>query len=448
MEALKLEQSLPLCCSLAAIGGALEVAATAITAIPAVREKQGCVLSKWMQLLSIIGNVALQGIGSIFGHLVATWFGPVSMVVPFFFSATLLCNMLVVGILGEEFTKNMRVGTVVIVLAVMLLPIVGPTAQEDQSIESLMGHWYSLTWFGILVILSFGTGTIVSIGITQYSQRNRMVILLCARASSLCLNLTVSRAFILGPSGVIFTMLIVLKFVSGSIYTTAIVVQSYTVEQSKFVPLNATLIILVNALTGLIIWEDWRVVQSWIGTIVSFSLLGIGCDLLLTVPLLNSENTEFGVSKRVSLIQPELKRMSMLMTGRRPVGPLIEFDYDDDKEEAEKLATEDVEGNNNQIDESERLDSVTAIHHKADQRKSLVNAWKEVMNLTAAGLNDVSDDESSVDRAHSHPPSFTNVEVKFPTRNPTSDVGLQSRIEAQERTSLFGPRLEYHTNGK
>lgn len=423
------------------------MAATAVTAIPAAREKQGYVLSKWMQFLTIAGNVTLQGIGSIIGHLVAPWFGPVSMVVPFFFSATLLCNMLIVGILGEDFTKNMRVGTVVIALAVMLLPVVGPTPQDDQDFASLMGHWYSLSWFVILVILSFGTGTVVSMGITQYSQRNRMVILLCSRASSLCLNLTVSRAFILGPSGVVFMTLIVLKLVSGSIYTAAIVVQSYTVEQSKFVPLNATLIILANALTGLIIWEDWRVVQSWIGTIVSFSLLGIGCDLLLTAPLLNSENTEFGVSTRVSLIQPKLKRISM-MIGMKPLEPLIEFDYNDDEKEDEKnLVSEDIEVNNkqhqehihdNEAGESERPAAVELFHEKADRRKSRVNAWKEIINPSAANFMYVSDDESPVSHRYSYVPSLTKAGGKSPTRSRDRNNARKDRNEAQERTSLLG----------
>ena len=99
MIRLDVEQSLPLCCALAALGGILEVAATAVTAVPAVREKQGIALPSWTQHLAVAGNVGLQAVGSLFSHLIATWFGPVSLVVPFFYSATLLSNMLIFGLL-------------------------------------------------------------------------------------------------------------------------------------------------------------------------------------------------------------------------------------------------------------------------------------------------------------------------------------------------------------
>mmetsp|Transcript_20702 Transcript_20702/g.33331 ORF Transcript_20702/g.33331 Transcript_20702/m.33331 type:complete len:501 (+) Transcript_20702:273-1775(+) len=303
-NSLNLKQSVPLCCAFAAIGGALEVAATAVTAVPAVREKEGILMNKWIRWLSIFGNLILQGAGSIVGHLVATWFGPVSLVVPFFFSATLLCNLLIVGILREPFTKNMRVGTLVIVVSVILLPIVGPTTQDDQNFMLLMEHWYSQAWFLLLLFASFTTGILVAKDVTKYSKTNRMIILLAARASSLCVNLTVSRAFILGPKGRILAILIAIKLVSGSLYSAAIIVQSVAVDQSRFVPLNATLIMLVNALTGIIIWQEWNCVQSWLGYLCVFALLGLACDLLLSVPLLNSENPKFGLNKRVSSIMP------------------------------------------------------------------------------------------------------------------------------------------------
>ena len=308
MKAVHIEQSLPICCSLSAIGGILEVAATAVTAVPAVREKEGIKLTWWGQWLAIAGNVALQAIGTLLSHLIATWFGPVSLVVPFFFSATLLSNMVIFGLLGEKFTKNMRVGTHVIVVAVILLPVVGPSAQDGQDIQKLLRHWYSISWFTILLIACGITATLLALDITKYNTKTRTIILLIARAASISVNLTVSRAFILGPTEVALVSFIVIKVLSGAIYTYAIVVQSFAVEQAIFVPLNATFIIIVNALTGVIIWEDWRVVKSWHGYMCVFVLLGLGCDLLLSVPLLNADNPEFGAKKRAFMIMSEHRR--------------------------------------------------------------------------------------------------------------------------------------------
>jgi hypothetical protein len=216
------------------------------------------------------------------------------------------------------------------------------------------------------------------------------------------------------------------------------------VEQSKFVPLNATLIILVNAVTGIIIWEDWRVVQSWIGTVVSFALLGIGCDLLLTVPLLNSENAEFGVSKRVSMVQPELKRMSLMVTGQRRLSPLIEFDYDEDEEDPVYDEVEDVnQGKEKTINADDRAEAdvsmqpiVDAASVRADRRKSRVLAWKEVMNLSASSLNFLDgddDDLAPLDRSKS---------------NLSGRPVVTAGNEALERTRLLGPRAGRPTNGR
>ena len=301
---LSMEQSLPICCSLAVIGGVLEVGATAVTAIPAVREQEGKKLSPMLYWLALAGNVSLQLMGSLTSHLVATWFGPVSIVVPFFYAATLLSNMLIFGaMLGLEFfTKNMQVGTYVIVCAVILLPVVGPTIQEDQDISLLFKHWYSSVWFSMLLVAMLITGALLTQDLTRYSMRGRTAILLIARASSITVNLTVSRSFILSPPHAVFVLFIIFKIVSGGIYTSAIVVQSTAVDQARFVPLNTTTIIVVNAITGIIIWEDWKVMQSWYGYACVFCLLGLGIDLLLSVPLLTEDNPMFGANKRASMI--------------------------------------------------------------------------------------------------------------------------------------------------
>lgn len=279
-----------------------------MTAVPSVREAQGKEMKPWLYYLALAGNITLQLTGSLTSHLVATWFGPVSIVVPFFYSSTLLSNMAIFGwLLGLEFfSKNMRVGTYVIVVGVVLLPVVGPTIQEDQDInELLLQHHFAPIWFGILVAAMTTTGLMLSVlDITKFKMNTRIAVLLIARASSITLNLTVSRGFILEPTHRLFIFLLVLKIVSGAVYTYAIVVQSTAVDQARFVPLNTTIIILTNALTGIIIWQDYKVISSWYGYVCVFVLLGLGCDLLLSAPvaLLTEDNPKFGVYKRASVI--------------------------------------------------------------------------------------------------------------------------------------------------
>ncbi|MGK3737667.1 MAG: hypothetical protein ACI90V_004514 [Bacillariaceae sp.] len=364
-------QSLPICCTLAALGGALEVAATAVTAIPAVRAKEGIEISKFMNWFWIVCNVTLQLLGSVLAHLFATWFGPTSMVVPFFFSSILLCNITIVGLLKEPFNKNMRVGTFVIVVSVILLPAVGPTIQENQNLILLMSHWYSLTWFLLLLTSSLTTSILLAMDITQYNNTNRTIILIVSRASSLCVNLTVSRALILQPSTFYFVALVTTKVITGFIYTSAIVVQSFAVEQSRFVPLNATLIILMNSITGIIIWEDWRVVQSWLGYLCVFTLLGLGCDLLLSTPQLNNENPLFGL------------RATLRMNNNLDYNAnSMENDYyeDDDGNSS------DDDDNHDRIDNDRTRRSTTFGSSSAKLRRmSGLEAWKETVG-SSSGL--------------------------------------------------------------
>jgi len=283
----------------------MEVGATAVTAVPSVRRKQRVDMPDAARRWAVLGNVSLQVLGSLASHLVATWYGPVSIVVPFFYASTLLSNMVLFGaVLGLEFfDKPMRVGTLVIVVAVVLLPLVGPGTQQDQDVNALLlKKWYSATWFAALLASMFATAAALFFvdDVALLAYRRRVALLLVARASGITVNLTVSRGFVLHPTTPVFATFVALKLISGAIYTYAIVVQSTSVDQAQFVPLNATTIILVNALTGIIVWEDWRVVQSWYGYACVFVLLYLACDLLLSVPLLNEDNPEFGAPSRAT----------------------------------------------------------------------------------------------------------------------------------------------------
>ena len=347
--------------------------ATAVTAVPSVREAQGKEMKPWLYYLALAGNISLQLTGSVMSHLVATWFGPVSIVVPFFYSSTLISNMAIFGwLLGLEFfSKIMRVGTYVIVVGVVLLPVVGPTIQEDQDInELLLQHHFATIWFGVLLVAMTMTGLIVSfLDITKYKMNTRIAILLIARASSISLNLTVSRGFILEPTHDLFIFLLVLKIASGAVYTYAIVVQSTTVDQARFVPLNTTIIILINALTGIIIWQDNKVITSWYGYVCVFVLLGLGCDLLLSAPvaLLTEDNPKFGVHKRASVIMG--KRPTLQQDGGYQHIP-----------EIDSIIREACDGKGTTVMDEEAASSSTL---KRPKKRTNRDAWRHVAGFSS-----------------------------------------------------------------
>ena len=146
------EQNLTACLILSAIGGIMGVLATAILAYPDAQKVRGNPWSPCAQHLALLLSLLFQ-VGIAIATIAATWFGPVSIVVPTSCSAQLLFNMGMFGvILGlESFTKSMRVGAYVVVLAAILLPVVGPGVQQDQDIMALLQQTRSIVWSSLLL---------------------------------------------------------------------------------------------------------------------------------------------------------------------------------------------------------------------------------------------------------------------------------------------------------
>ncbi|KAG7363322.1 protein kinase domain containing protein [Nitzschia inconspicua] len=286
-----LEQNIILCVVFSALGGVFEVFATACLAYPAARIIQGFEWTDRQLKCCLAANISLQIIASLSGNLFATWFGPVSIVGPIFFAAQLLANLvlfwIVLGI--EAFSREMQVGTYVIVISVVLLLDSGPTAQEySQSFDQLILHPAAVIWSALLVVGMMITGAIVLkarlFNMEKFDERNltfKFAVLLIARGSSFALNLTSSKAFLVEMTPAWYIVCVIIKVVSGAIYTMSIVVQSTAVQQRTFVPVNAATTILLNAVTGMLVWNDWKNVQSWVGYVCVFLLLILGCALLL-----------------------------------------------------------------------------------------------------------------------------------------------------------------------
>eukprot|EP00978_Attheya_sp_CCMP212_P047139 scaffold421239_cov42-Attheya_sp.AAC.2 len=281
----------------------MEVFATAILAVADTQTKAGIKWSDCGLRMALAGNVILQVSASMVGNLLAPWFGPVSLVGPTFLAAQLLANMLLYGVvLGlENFTKDMRIGTYVIVVGAVLLPVVGPQTQDDQDIWSLLTTIQGAIWSILVVSGMFFSCFLLlltvrwpcskkakkddddeedvsEVGATNIdmlsrfpNEYHRIAILLVARATR-------------------FIIAMVLKVLSGATMTFGIIVQSISVPQSTFVPLNASFTILINALTGIIVWEDWK--------------FALGNYLLLgdDIKFLDSENTNYGRKETLNII--------------------------------------------------------------------------------------------------------------------------------------------------
>jgi len=261
-----------------------QVAATAVLAYPAARQSQGKFWTENQLKMCLALNILLQVVASLAGHLFATWFGPVSVVGPIFFAVELMANVIVFGIaLGlEHFSKEMKVGTYVIVVGTILLLRVGPGTIELQDFVRLVTRPWALAWCAVLLFGMLLSTVIMNFrGFKTFNIQMRTSCLLVARGSTFALNLSAGKALVLETSTPWKVVAVLIKVLSGAVYTQAIVVQSTTVEQRVFVPLVSVFIMSVNAITGLVIWEDWTVVQDWTGYACVFLLFFLGCYLML-----------------------------------------------------------------------------------------------------------------------------------------------------------------------
>eukprot|EP00957_Ditylum_brightwellii_P129109 9848177-Ditylum_brightwellii.AAC.1 len=135
------KQNLPLSLLFSAVGGLCKVLATIVLIIPDDREKRGEHVSTCAKISAVGLNLLLQAAtGGLF--TVAPMYGPVSLYTPVSISAILLSNMFILWLIlrRERFNKEMRVATLSCVLAVIVLPVVGPGAQDNQDVNALLSR--------------------------------------------------------------------------------------------------------------------------------------------------------------------------------------------------------------------------------------------------------------------------------------------------------------------
>lgn len=147
-----IQQLIATCITLAVLSGIMGVLATASLAHSAAQKQKGNKAFTCCGLGAFALSVLCQAGIAVF-NISATWFGPVSIVVPTAASAQLLFNMVMFSVvLGlESFSKEMRVGAYVVVLAAILLPVVGPGVQIDQDVYRLMQQTGAVVWSGVLL---------------------------------------------------------------------------------------------------------------------------------------------------------------------------------------------------------------------------------------------------------------------------------------------------------
>jgi hypothetical protein len=283
-------------------------------------------------ILMMVVFVVSQILANAF-MFVAPWFGAVSIYWPCYVASQLLANMLIVGTLlqHERFDKAAQVATLVVVTAVLYITLCGPfddsPAAEPLSIDILLSdNWIAVTWLGFLSIIfvtSFGYMLFVlyqkkardgrplpqapngqeehvvpvDTALTEERYSSPAIlefVLLLVSTTCSVLSATASKAASTlphdspaRPALMSLTWVIILAW-SVENYAEG----RYVERLGRFLPCMTLGSIVLNALTGLIVWQDAKLVTSWVGYATALALLGMGVYLISDLDFFHTQIKE------------------------------------------------------------------------------------------------------------------------------------------------------------
>lgn len=248
-------------------------------------------VSKRMWMLAYALNIVFQAFGFV-NSVASVTFGPVSLYTPVCSSAQIISGMIMFGYVlktEDKPSKETRVGNYVIMIATILLIFNGAKVkQETQDLDQLLLKTESLILGGILLaMLLISCPYQFLLGCTDspwLTYKLNFTFLQMSEISNTVIGVTANK-LISVLTGVPF-------WVNGGVVVLTNfnllysgILRSMVIEsQNTYLPINFSLIIITNAVVGIVIWEDE--VQSMGGYVCVFCLLLLGVYLVSDYNLL------------------------------------------------------------------------------------------------------------------------------------------------------------------
>ena len=245
-------------------------------------------------------------------HFFAPWFGSVSISWPTYIGSQMVFNMMIVGILmgHENFGKPAQVATMMVISAVIYIIITGPgEPQQGQDIRELLdGNWIAIVWLCFLAIL-FVLSTVFMLTYMLFASDRTAAKQTSARAALVLevviflntismspLTGTLSKASSTLTSPDDANIRIALICVTWTMYGWWSIENymegRYVRSPKQFLPAVLLGSVLVNGITGLIVWEDSVVIVSWPGYATAMALLLMGVYLFSNLDFFKAQIDE------------------------------------------------------------------------------------------------------------------------------------------------------------
>lgn len=292
-----------LCVVLSAIGSASYIFGIMALAYPAflVTHRRNGQPYPTLFEYGFFGLYALGQSGALFLPLVATWYGPVAIALPVYQATMLMWNMIVMSVLGmQSFTKSEMIGTLVLMVSSFMLLEAGPRASAARDAESYdqIGTLGPLLW---ILFLAFLWGVSAWGMVVDFMEKRPlppggvMATYVVAQGIGTSGTTSLGKILPLTKSGSGLFVTLILYALCGSTNTYSSIAAAKKINQGEFIPFASCCSLLLNAATGLVLWEDGKSITMWV------TYAGIYVLVILGVYLLSSADV-------VQLVRAERQR--------------------------------------------------------------------------------------------------------------------------------------------
>tara|TARA_B110001452_G_C15202597_1_gene417273 strand:+ start:368 stop:1510 length:1143 start_codon:yes stop_codon:yes gene_type:complete len=254
-----------LCLLIISISSLFEVASTMVLAYPEhLAKTKGYEQSPGRQKLLGVLNLALM-LTAIGINIFGCYFGSVSLSVPVATGSKLLWNMIALGVVLKmtNFTKEARVGTFILVLTCLSIPGVGPSDDATLDILDAMAQPAAIAWLSFLtagtlaccvgmVIIKTKPGKLPPLAV--------YAVLVTGQVTSAVIGTSAGKMTAL-LSGYQLVLALVANTVVGVVNIVSNILAATETDQALFIPLQTISILVINCITGLIVWQEYNTIQ-------------------------------------------------------------------------------------------------------------------------------------------------------------------------------------------
>jgi hypothetical protein len=228
--------------------------------------------TKPRKTLHAIANIVFSLI-SVGCFIRATAYGPVALAMPLQTGISLLLNMIVQTVLRmKRYTKEMTAGTLVLVCAVIILVDVGPSEQHRDPIPLLL-TMPAVLWN----VACLGCCLVAALGIHRSRPGSDAQLLMYSVAISTTTVIGASVGKLMQEAtGVVVYFFVGLYVLVGvlNLYWSAKAAGSTDI--SLLMPVKSSITLALNCVTGLLVWQDFLVIEAWTSYVMVYLLVLLG----------------------------------------------------------------------------------------------------------------------------------------------------------------------------